>query len=70
MKRTLKVAVGDLVQIKVSTRILVGLVMATEASWYVINNHVDVCNHIVPVTSVVKIIKKGAVPKRYRKYLV
>lgn len=46
----------------------VGIVSATGRAWWVLKGHYDVANCIVSGSDIV-ILKKGVVPKAYRKYL-
>ena len=53
----------------VPTHLVKGIVIGTEKDCWVIKEHIDVKNFIIPVSDVKRIIQKQAIPKRMFRYL-
>lgn len=66
--RKAKIEVGDLVQLSKVWDKRVGLVSGTDKDWWVIKDHFDVAGCIANRKDI-KIITKGIVPKKLRRYL-
>ena len=47
-----------------------GIVLGTERDPWVITNHIDVNHFIIPISSVIRIVQKQAIPKKLFKHLV
>ncbi len=73
----LKIQKGDLVEVKAlaynhrdaPTYLTQGIVKGTDKDRGIITGHIDVKNHIIPVTNVTRIIQKQAIPKALFKHL-
>jgi len=75
MKIEVDIEVGDIVTFKNRLgKIVKGLVVADDKSWYVIKDHIDVkpkegCGYILGADRVVGLVQKGAVdPKILRRF--
>ena len=66
--KKVKIEKGDLAQIGGVWHNKVGLVVGNDKNWWVIKDHFDVAGCLVAREDI-KIIKKGVVPKKLRRYL-
>jgi len=64
----MKIEKGDLVQLKGIWKNKVGIVLATDKDWWVIEGHIDACHCIADLKNVV-LLKKQVIPKQYKKFL-
>ena len=68
-KRKPQFALGDLVQLNAFWDRRVGIVKADDRAWWVIDGHYDIANCICEAKDVVRVITKGAIPKKYLRYI-
>ena len=72
-----KIEKGDLVEVKAlawnhldaPTHLTQGIVQGTEKDPGMILGHINVKNHVIPISNVTKVIQKQAIPKKLFKYL-
>jgi hypothetical protein len=69
MKRTVKFAVGDLVQLSKFWGNKIGIVKADDTAWYVLRRHFDIADCICSPSDVVRVIRKRAISPKLLKYI-
>jgi len=60
---------GDLVQLNKFWKRRIGIVVADGTSWWVIPGHYDIAGCICSPADVDRILRRGAVPKQYLRYM-
>jgi hypothetical protein len=69
MTRSVKFELGDLVQLNKFWDRRIGIVKADGNAWYVLKGHYAIANCICEPKDVVKVLVKGAVAKKFLKYV-
>jgi hypothetical protein len=68
-KRSVKFSLGDVVQLNKFWDNRIGIVVADDTAWYVIRDHYSIANCICEASDVVRVVIKGAIPKKWELYI-
>jgi hypothetical protein len=69
MTKPVKFELGDLVQLSKSWDRRIGIVKADGRAWYVLHGHYDIANCICEASDVAKVLTKGAVARKYLRFV-